>query len=99
MPAKMQFLHTSQPRHHRLSTTAFGAAFLEQAGRTLSKKPQLQLLSLLKTSLMERNLKIILRELKLQQPPVDLVYVQCRLPSWNSRLRMVIIVLMVMYIF
>lgn len=99
MPAKMQFCYTSQPRHHRLSTTTFQAAFLEQAGRTLPKKPQLQLLSLLITSLMERNLKIILKELKLQQPPVGLVYVQCRLPSWNYRLRMVIIVLMIMYIF
>jgi len=48
---------------------------------------------------MERNLKIILKELKLQQPPVDGVYVQCRLPSWDYRLETVIIVLMVMYIF
>lgn len=99
MPAKMQFLYTRQPRHHRLSITTFKAAFLEQAWRALSKKPQLQLLSLLITSLMERNLKIILKELKLQQPPVDLVYVQCRLPSWNYRLGIVIIVLMIMYIF
>lgn len=42
---------------------------------------------------------MILKELKLQQPPVDSVYVQCRLPSWDYRLRTVIIELMIMCIF